>query len=62
MTSINLYKLHLQHSSPALTVFEILKFEMFDLEKVGQGYGVQHRQCRRQIANVKNYKRHFLNF
>ena len=42
------------HFSLALTVFEILIFEIFDLEKVGQGHGVQHFQCRGQIANVKN--------
>ena len=44
----------------ALTVFEILTFQIFDLEKVRQGHGVQHWQCRSQIANVKMYKRHFL--
>ena len=46
----------------ALTVFEILTFEIFDLEKVGQGHRVQHWHCRRQIANVKIYKRNFLHF
>ena len=45
-----------------LTVFEILTFEIFDLEKVDQGHGVQHWQCRSQIANVKIYKRHILHF
>ena len=44
----------------ALTVSEILTFEIFELEKVDQGHGVQHRQCRRQIANVKFNKCHFL--
>ena len=46
----------------ALTVFEILTFEIFDLEKVGQGNAVQHWQCRRQIANVEIYKRRLLDF
>ena len=35
--------------SLALTVFEILTFEIFDLEKVGQGHGVQHWQCRTRL-------------
>ena len=52
----------LEQFSRALTVFEILTFERVDLEKVGQGHGVQHWQCRSQIANVKIYKRRFLDF
>ena len=51
-----------EHFALALTVFQILILEIFDLEKVGQGLGVQHWQCRSQIANVKIYKRHFLQF
>ena len=43
-------------------MFKILTFEIFDLEKVGQGHEVQHWQCRSQITNVKIYKRHFLHF
>ena len=46
----------------ALTVFEILTFEIFDLEKVGQSHGVQNWPCRRQIANVRINKSHFLHF
>ena len=39
-------------SITVLTVFEMLTFEMFDLEKVCQGHGVQHWRCRRQMANL----------
>ena len=46
----------------AFIVFEILTFEIFDLEKVGEGHGVQHSQCRSQIVNVKIYKCQFLHF
>ena len=42
MENTNLYKLILEHFSLALIVFEILTFEIFDLEKVGQDHGVQH--------------------
>ena len=52
----------LEHFSLAVTVFEIFIFEIFDFEKVGQGHGVQHWQCRNQIANVKIYKNPFLHF
>ena len=56
MASINFI---LEHFSLAITVFEILTFEIVDLEKVGQGHGVRHWQCRSQFANVQIYKRHF---
>ena len=52
----------LEHFSLAVTVFEIFIFEIFDLEKVGQGHGVQHWQYRSLIANVKIYKHHFFKF
>ena len=35
----------LEHFSLDLSVFEILKFAIFELEKVGQGHEVQHWQC-----------------
>ena len=57
-TCINLI---IEHFSLALAVIEILIFEIFDLEKVGQVHGVQHWQCHSQTANVKIYKRNFLN-
>ena len=56
-----LQNLILEHFSIALTVFEILIFEIFDREK-DQGHAVQHWQCRSQIANAKIYNRHFLQF
>ena len=44
MTNINIYKNRPMHFVLALIVSEILTFEMFALEKVGQRYGVQISQ------------------
>ena len=54
----NLQKtLTLQHIfALALAVSEILRFQMFGLEKVGQGYGPQLSQWRHSIVNIKSYK------
>ena len=45
-----------------LTVFEILTFETFDLEKLGQSQRVQHSQWWYSMANVEIYKCHLLQF
>ena len=41
----------------ALTVFEILTFKIFALQKVGQGQGLQFLQYCISVANIKFYKR-----
>ena len=46
----------------ALTVFEILPFEIFDIEELGQGQRVQHSQLCHSMANVEIYKYHLLQF
>ena len=46
----------------AFTVSEILKFKMFDLQKVGQGYVVQFSHCWPSMANIKIYKNHPMYF
>ena len=40
----------------SLTISEILRFEMFDLENVGQGHLVQHSQWNHLVANINFYK------
>ena len=40
----------------AFTFSEILTFYIFDLQKVGQGYGKQFSQWQNSVANVKIYK------
>ena len=47
--------LRIKNFEPALSVNEAIKLEIFNLEKVGQGHGVQHWQCRSPIANVQIY-------
>ena len=37
----------------ALTVSEIFGFQMFDLENLGQGHGVEHSQRSHQMGNIK---------
>ena len=39
-----------------LTVSDALIFEIFHLEKVGQGHGVKHSHWRHLTANIKIYK------
>ena len=46
----------------ALTVNEILTFEIFNLKKIGQGHGLQLSEWHHFIANIKIYKRIFLHF
>ena len=41
----------------ALTVSEILMFQMSDLENLGQDHGVQQSQWSHSIANINLYKR-----
>ena len=41
----------------ALTVSEILRFQLFDLQNLGQGHQVQH-----SMANVNHYKSHCTRF
>ena len=41
-------KVEIQDFSLALTVFEILVYQMFDIESLGQGHRVQH-----SVANTK---------
>ena len=40
-------------STLAVTVLEILRTEIFDLEKLGQACGDQYSQCSLSIANIK---------
>ena len=40
----------------ALTVFEILTFQIFYLQKVRHGRGVQSLQCCHSMTNIKIYK------
>ena len=44
----------LEHILLALTVFEILTFEIFHLEQVGQGHGVQHWQFAARLQTSKS--------
>ena len=44
------------------TVFYIFTFEIFDLEKPGQGQRVQHSQWCHSIANIEIYKFRLLQF
>ena len=46
----------------ALIVSEILAFDIFGLEKVGQGHRVQISQWRRFMVNMKIYKSHNTHF
>ena len=39
----------------ALTVSEIVTFKIFNLQKVGQGHGVQLSQKRYSMSNIKVY-------
>ena len=41
----------------ALANSDILTIKMFDLQKVGQGYGVWFSQWHHSMKNVKSYKR-----
>ena len=40
-----------------LIVSEMLRFEMFNLENLGPGYGVQHSQWFQPMANINIYKK-----
>ena len=42
--------------------FKILTFQLFYLQKVGQGHGIQFSQLRYSMANVKIYKRNLFTF
>ena len=44
MANIKINKCHIYTFALALTVFEILTFEIFDVEKLGHGQRVQHSQ------------------
>ena len=46
----------------ALTISEILAFQIFDLEKLGQGQGVQFLQLRHSMANIKVNKSRLIYF
>ena len=56
MSNIQIDKSRFGHFALALTVSEILPFKIVDLEKVGQGHGVQFSQWQQPMANVKIYK------
>ena len=46
----------------ALTVFEILRTEIFDLEEVGQSHKAQFSQWRHSMANIEIYKSHITQY
>ena len=46
----------------ALTMFEILTFQMFDLANLGQGLRAQHSQWWHSMANINLCKSHCTNF
>ena len=46
----------------SLTVFEILMFQMFDLECLGQGCRVQHSWRYHKVANINLCKSHTMRF
>ena len=45
-------------STLALTVSEVITFQMFDFENLDQGQGLQHSQWFHSMANVNVYKSH----
>ena len=42
----------------ALTVFEILTFEIYDFENLGEDHELQHLQFSRWMVNINLYKSH----
>ena len=62
MTNINLYKVIAHIFMLALTVFEILRFEMFVDENVGQGHRVQHLQWFNLMTNINLCKSNSMHF
>ena len=50
-------KSRITHVELLLAISEILAFEIFDLEKVGQSHGVQLSQWRHSMENMKTYKK-----
>ena len=56
IVNIKIYKVIFDSSAPAITLFEMLTFGIFDLEKVGHDHGVQLSQLYRSMSNIKVYK------
>ena len=42
----------------ALTISEIFRLEIFDLENLGQGHAVRHSQWSHPMANINIFKHH----
>ena len=51
MAIVKLYKSHVMHFVTALTVSEILTFQICDLEKLGQSHELQNSQRAHSMAN-----------
>ena len=56
MTNVKIYKCLPQIFALALTILEIHKIFIFDLQNVGQGHGVQFVQLHHSMTNVTIYK------
>ena len=56
MANIQIYKNHSEHFALAITVSEIVKFKMFEVQKVGQAQS-KIFALRPSMANVKIHKR-----
>ena len=51
-------KSHMTHFfATALTVFEMITFQIWDPENLGQGHEVKHSQWSRSMAQINLYKR-----
>ena len=58
MAYINLGKGHIAHFAIALTVSEILTFQICDLQNLGQDHEVQHSQWSDLMAKINFYNTH----
>ena len=56
MVNINLGKSHMTHFCNSSRRFRDKSIKMCDLEKLGQGYTVQHLQWSHSMANISLYK------
>ena len=59
MAYVEIYKCLLQIFAFALIVSEIQKFQIIDIQKVGQSDGVQTRQIRHSMAKSKSLQTSF---
>ena len=62
MANIKIYKSRWIYFELALTVSDILTFQMFELQKVGQGHGIYISQCCPSMANIKIYTSSLMHF